>query len=58
MQTPIPVQVEQWLKIVGNKKAPYDLKQSARLHLINIRDIINRSLQEERGKKHESMFTR
>jgi len=59
MQTPIPVQVEQWLKVVNNKKAPYDLKQSARLHLINIRDIIDRSLKEERGRnQYENLPTR
>ena len=59
MQTPIPVQVEQWLKVVNNKKAPYDLQQSARLHLINIRDIIDRSLKEERGRnQHENLSTR
>lgn len=59
MKTPIPVQLEQWLKVVNNKKSPYDLKQSARLHLINIRDIIDRSLKDERGRKqYESMSIR
>lgn len=56
MQTPVPVQIEQWLKVVNNKKAPYDLKQTARLHLINIRDIIDRSLKTERGhKRYENL---
>jgi len=61
MQTPIPAQIEHWLNILNDKKTPYDLKQSARLHLSNIRDIIDRSLREPRGhrkKTHEDLFFR
>jgi hypothetical protein len=60
MKTPIPVQVEHWLNIVNNKRSPYDLKQTARLHLINIRDIIDRSLKDtnQRHGKNENLFIR
>lgn len=44
MQTPLPVQVEYWLKIAENKKSPYDLRQNAILHLITIRDTIDKVL--------------
>jgi hypothetical protein len=60
MKTPIPAQVEHWLNIVNNKRSPYDLKQAARLHLINIRDIIDRSLKDtnQRHGKNENLFIR
>lgn len=46
MQTPIPVQLEQWIKTVQNKKSPYDLKEMSILHLKNVRDIIDRVIRE------------
>lgn len=46
MQTPLPAQLEYWLKIAGNKKSPHDLKQNAVLHLKSIRDIIDKVLAE------------
>jgi hypothetical protein len=46
MQTPLPVQLEHWLKIVENKKSPYDLRQNAILHLMTIRDTIDKILNE------------
>lgn len=59
MQTPMPVQLEHWIKLVNNKKTPYDLRESAILHLTNIRDTIDKSLRNSRGSgKHENMFTR
>lgn len=44
MQTPLPVQLEHWLKIVENKKSPYDLRQNTILHLKTIRDTIDEIL--------------
>jgi hypothetical protein len=59
MQTPMPVQLEHWIQIVNNKKAPYELRQNAILHLTNIRDTIDKYLQiQKRSGKHENMFTR
>lgn len=62
MQTPIPAQIEHWLKIVENKKAPRDLKESAVLHLTAIRAIIDKSLgitmKKQGQRKYENMSTR
>ena len=62
MQTPIPAQIEQWIKTLTDKKSPYDLKNTARLHLVNVRDIIDKSLghttKNQRQKNYESLFTR
>ena len=58
MNTPIPAVVENWLNIVNNKKAPYDLRDAAILHLTNIRDTIDKSLKREQRTKNENMFTR
>ncbi len=62
MQTPIPAQIENWLKIVENKKLPQDLRSTAILHLTAIRDIINESLgttmKKQGQRKYENMFTR
>lgn len=44
MQTPLPAQIEHWLKIVHNKKSHPNLKEDAMLHLSTIRDIINETL--------------
>ena len=52
MQTPLPVQVEHWIKIIDNKKSPSDLKEQAMLHLKNIRDTIDRHLTSAKFKKH------
>lgn len=46
MQTPLPVQLEYWIKIAENKKSPYDLRQNAILHLTKIRDTIDKVLVE------------
>ena len=46
MQTPLPVQLEYWIKIAENKKSPYDLKQNAILQLKTIRDTIDKVLVE------------
>ena len=59
MQTPMPVQLEHWIKLVDNKKAPYELREAAILHLTKIRDTIDKSLKNSRGSsKHENLFTR
>ena len=62
MQTPIPAQIENWLKIVENKKLPQDLRSTAILHLTAIRDIINESLgttmKKQGQRKYENMSTR
>jgi hypothetical protein len=44
MQTPLPVQIEYWIKIAENKKSPYDLRQNAILHLTTVRDTIDKVL--------------
>jgi hypothetical protein len=44
MKTPMPVQLENWLNIVNNKRSPRDLRANAILHLTYIRDIIDESL--------------
>ncbi len=46
MQTPLPVQLEYWIRIAENKRSPYDLKQNAILHLKAIRDTIDKVLVE------------
>ncbi len=46
MQTPMPVQLEHWIKTVQNKKSPYDLREASMLHLKNIRDIIDQVIRE------------
>ena len=62
MQTPIPAQLENWLKIVNDKKSPQDLRYSAILHLTANRDIIEKSLdttvKKQGQRKYENMFTR
>jgi len=62
MQTPIPAQLENWLKIVENKRSPQDLRATAVLHLTAIRDIINKSLgattNNQGRKKYENMSIR
>jgi hypothetical protein len=62
MTTPIPAQLEHWLKIVNNKKSPNDLREQAVLHLTTIRDTIDKSLRKPvtQGKqyKNENRYTR
>jgi hypothetical protein len=58
MQTPMPAQLEYWLNIVNNKKASFELRSAAILHLTNIRDTIDKSLKREQKFKNENMFTR
>jgi hypothetical protein len=62
MKTPMPAQIENWLKIVENKKSPQDLRQTAILHLTSIRDIINKSIgttvKNQGQRKYENMSTR
>lgn len=61
MQTPIPAQLELWIKTATNKKAPADLRQQAILHLSNVRDIIDKSIKNNLGRsftKNENMHTR
>ena len=52
MQTPIPVQLEQWIKTVQNKRSPYDLREASLLHLKNIRDIIDQVIRENGRGNH------
>ena len=62
MQTPIPAQLENWLKIVENKRSPKDLRDAAILHLTAIRAIIDKSLgttmKKQRQRKYENMSIR
>jgi len=56
--TPLPVQLEHWIRIAENKKSPYDLRESSLLHLRNIRDILdkvirNNSRQEQKNRIHD-----
>jgi len=52
MQTPIPVQLEQWIKTAQNKRSPHDLRESSILHLKNIRDIIDQVIRENGRSKN------
>jgi len=62
MQTPIPAQLENWLKIVNDKRSPQNLRETAVLHLTEIRAIIDKSLgttmKNQGQRKYENMFTR
>ena len=62
MQTPIPVQLENWLKIVNDKRSPQSLREIAVLHLTEIRAIIDKSLSATMNKqgqrKYENMSIR
>lgn len=62
MQTPIPAQIEHWIKIVENKRTPQNLREAAVLHLTAIRDIIDKSLgttvKKYGQRKHENMHFR
>jgi hypothetical protein len=42
----MPVQLEQWIKTVENKRSPYDLREISILHLKNVRDIIDKVIRE------------
>jgi hypothetical protein len=55
----MPVQLEHWIKLVNNRKAPYELREAAILHLTRIRDTIDKSLKNNsKGpSKHENLFT-
>ena len=55
MQTPLPAQIEHWMKIVHNKKSHPNLREDAMLHLSNIRDIIDQTL--TLRKKNENLLT-
>ena len=52
MQTPIPVQLDQWIKTAQNKRSPYDLREASLLHLKNIRDIIDQVIRENGRGNH------
>ena len=70
MQTPLPVQLEQWIKVVQNKKSPYDLKEMSLLHLRNIHAIIDKVIKDNSRQemvknnwktnktKNENLYTR
>jgi hypothetical protein len=65
MQTPLPVQLETWIKNVQNKKTPYDIRQTSMSHLIALRDLLDKVIKlnhtrNEKGNrsKYENMSTR
>jgi hypothetical protein len=65
MQTPLPVQLETWIKNVQNKKAPYDIRQTSMTHLIVIRDLLDKVIRSNQSRpekgnksKYENMSTR
>jgi hypothetical protein len=51
MQTPLPVQIEHWIKIAQNKKSPQDLRETSLLHLRNIHAIIDKVIKD--NSKHD-----
>lgn len=55
MQTPVPAQIEHWIKIATDKRSHGTLKEDAMLHLSTIRDIIDQTLAYGKKKKHETM---
>lgn len=58
MQTPLPAQIEYWMKIVTDKKAKSTLREDAALHLTNVRDTIDNVLSMRREvKRNENMHT-
>jgi hypothetical protein len=42
--TPLPVQIELWIKTLKNKSTPTNVKEVTELHLRNIRAIIDEVL--------------
>lgn len=59
MQTPLPAQIEYWMKIVTDKKAKPTLREDAALHLTNVRDTIDSVLSVRKEvRKDEIMHTR
>lgn len=57
VNTPVPVQLENWLKVVANKKSNYVMRSNAIMHLTNIRNLIDYTLGHER-KSNENMSSR
>lgn len=55
MQTPVPAQIEHWIKIATDKRSQATLKEDAMLHLSTIRDIIDQTLAYGKKKKYETM---
>ena len=65
MQTPLPVQLEAWIKNVQNKKTPFDVRQTSMTHLIVIRDLLDKVIRSSQSKpekgtrsKYENMSAR
>jgi hypothetical protein len=54
--TPLPVQLEYWIKIVENKRSPMDLKANAVLHLRSVRDTINNVLDAPTPKRWNTPY--
>ena len=54
--TPLPAQVEYWIKIVENKRSPMDLKSNAVLHLRAIRDKINKVIDTPTPKRWNTPY--
>lgn len=54
--TPLPAQVEYWIKIVENKRSPMDLKSNAVLHLRAIRDTINKVIDTPTPKRWNTPY--
>jgi hypothetical protein len=64
MQTPLPVQLENWIKNVQNKKTPYDIRQSSMMHLVALRELLDKVIRANQTRndkgnksKHENMST-
>jgi hypothetical protein len=54
--TPLPAQLEYWIKIVENKKSPMDLKSTAVLHLRSVRDTINKVIDTPTSKRWNNPY--
>jgi hypothetical protein len=56
--TPLPAQLEYWIKIVENKKSPMDLKCNAILHLRTVRDTISKVIDKPTPKTWNQNYRR
>jgi hypothetical protein len=51
--TPLPVQLELWIKTLKNKSTPTNVKEVTELHLRNIRAIIDDVLADSNKSKRK-----
>lgn len=58
MHTPLPAQIEHWLKLAINKKSQADARAVAVLHLTRIRDTIDDTLNNRKVQNEDMSFRR